>query len=80
MEDVLGYSAMATGIVAAVMISANFSRRMTGYAFVLFTFSSVIWIAVGYLQGEPPILIQNAILTFVNLFGVYRWLILKKPG
>jgi len=80
MEDVLGYTAMAAGVVAAVIISADLSRRATGYAFVLFAFSSVIWVAVGYLQGEPPILIQNVILTLVNVFGVYRWLILKKPG
>jgi len=79
MEHVPGYFAMATGIVAAVIISANLSRRLTGYAFVLFTFSSLVWIAVGFLEDQPPLLIQNIILTLVNIFGVYRWLILKRP-
>ncbi|KCZ88864.1 hypothetical protein [Hyphomonas johnsonii] len=79
MSDVLGYVAMATGIVAAVLVSANLSRRITGYAFVVFTLSSLVWVAVGFLKGQPPLLIQNIVLTGVNLFGIYRWLIVKAP-
>ena len=73
--DALGYLAMATGIVAALTISADLGRRITGSAFLIFTISSVSWILVGVLDEEPPLLIQNIVLTGVNLFGVYRWLI-----
>lgn len=78
-SSVLGYIAMATGIIAAVTVSGNFGRRITGYAFVVFTVSSVGWVAVGLLDEEPPLIIQNVVLTLVNLFGIYRWLIRKKP-
>lgn len=78
-SSVLGYIAMATGIVAAVTVSGNFGRKITGYAFIVFTVSSVSWVAVGALDQEPPLIIQNVVLTLVNLFGIYRWLIRKKP-
>ena len=77
MSDILGYAAMATGIVAAVLVSANLSRKITGYAFIVFTVSSVAWVAVGLLKDEPPLIMQNIALTGVNLFGIYRWLIVK---
>lgn len=80
MSDTLGYIAMATGIVAAILVSANLGRRITGWAFVVFTISSVLWVAVGGLDSEPPLIIQNAVLTIVNVFGVYRWLFKKAPA
>lgn len=80
MSDTLGYIAMATGIVAAILVSANIGRRITGWAFVVFTVSSILWVAVGGLDGEPPLMIQNVVLTAVNIFGIYRWLIKKAPA
>ncbi len=80
MSDILGYLAMATGIVAAILVSANIGRRITGWAFVVFTVSSILWVAVGGLEGEPPLVIQNVVLTGVNVFGIYRWLIRKAPA
>jgi len=77
--DSLGYLAMVTGIIAAVLVSANLSRKITGYAFIIFSVSSVVWVIVGLLKGEPPLVIQNIALTGVNLFGIYRWLIVKAP-
>ena len=79
MGDSLGYLAMVTGIIAAVLVSANLSRKITGYAFIIFSVSSVVWVIVGLLKGEPPLVIQNIALTGVNLFGIYRWLIVKAP-
>ena len=78
MADILGYFAMLTGAFAAVTISADISRRATGWAFVVFTLSSVSWIVNGALKGEPPLVIQNVIMTAINVFGVWRWLIVKK--
>ena len=77
MSDSLGYTAMASGIVAAVLVSANLCRKITGYPFIVFTVSSVAWVAVGLLKGEPPLIMQNIALTGINLFGIYRWLIVK---
>lgn len=80
LSDWLGYLAMATGIVAAVTISADLGRRITGSAFIVFTVSSISWVLVGLLDDEPPLLIQNIVLTGVNLFGIYRWLIRSRNG
>lgn len=78
MSDFLGWFAMATGTVAAIMISIDAGRKVTGWGFVVFTFSSVSWIAVGVYESEPPLSLQNVVLTGINLLGIYRWLIRKK--
>lgn len=79
MKEALGYMAMLSGTVAAVMVSANVGRRITGYGFVVFCFSSVTWIAYGLQDTETPLILQNAALTLINVIGIYRWLILKRP-
>ena len=78
MKEALGYVAMSSGIVAAIMVSANIGRRITGYGFVIFTLSSVTWIVYALQDSEMPLILQNAVLTAVNLAGIYRWLILRK--
>lgn len=81
MKEALGYIAMATGTIAAIMVSANLRRRITGYGFVIFTVSSIVWIVYGLQETEWPLIIQNAVLTLINIAGIYRWLIVrKKPG
>ncbi|MEQ8558913.1 MAG: hypothetical protein RIB03_11400 [Henriciella sp.] len=79
-SEILGYVAMVSGIIAAITISGDFGRRITGWAFVIFTVSSIAWVAVGLLDEEPPLVIQNAVLTVVNVVGIYRWLIRTKPA
>ena len=78
MSETLGYIAMLTGVAAAIMVSANLDRRVTGYGFVIFTFSSVVWIIYGFQDTEWPLIIQNGVLTLINIAGIYRWLIVKK--
>jgi len=79
MKEMLGYLAMVSGTIAAVMVSANIGRRVTGYGFVVFSVSSVIWVLYGLQDTETPLIIQNAVLTLINIIGIYRWLILKRP-
>ncbi|MEN0652189.1 MULTISPECIES: hypothetical protein [Hyphobacterium] len=78
MIDLLGWYAMASGIAAAIMISIDAGRRITGWGFVVFTTSSLSWIIVGVGEGEPPLSLQNVVLTGINLLGIYRWLIRRK--
>jgi type IV secretory pathway TrbD component len=78
--DILGYVAMSSGIVAAIMVSVNVGRRVTGYGFAVFLLSSLIWIAYAFLGDDQPLIIQNGVLAVINVLGVYRWLILKAPG
>ena len=77
MKDILGYIAMAAGTLAAIMVSVNAGRRMTGYGFVIFTLSSITWIVYALQDGETPLILQNAVLTAINLGGIYRWLIAR---
>lgn len=79
MKEALGYVAMISGTIAAVMVSSNVGRRITGYGFMVFTVSSVIWVIYGLQDTEMPLIIQNAVLTLINILGIYRWLILKRP-
>lgn len=75
MLEVIRWAAAGGAMVAALVVAARFTPKITGYGFVLFTVSSVLWIVAGYLDGLNSLIAQNAILTGVNLFGVYRWLI-----
>lgn len=78
MKEILGYVAMLSGTIAAVMVSSNLGRKVTGYGFIIFSFSSVTWIVYASQDGEAPLILQNAVLTIINLVGIYRWLIIKR--
>ena len=55
-------------------------RRPTGWAFVIFVTSSLALIAWGFINDEGEgIGTQNVVLFGINLIGVYRYLIRKKP-
>jgi hypothetical protein len=71
-------AAAATCIVAALMVAANAGTRITGYGFVVFSVSSVLWVGYGVLQHERGLLVQNAVLLAVNLVGIWRWLGLRR--
>lgn len=78
MDGLFGWYASVTGMLAAIAIASNLGRRVTGWAFVLFSTSSIAWIIAGMSDGEQALLWQNVVLFLTNLFGVYRWLIRKE--
>jgi len=65
-------------IVAAAMIAADFGRRWTGWAFVLFVAVSVAWIASGLMNSTMPLVVQNGLLLAVNAWGVWQYLLSPK--
>jgi hypothetical protein len=73
------YGAIAAAI-AALAVALDLGRRPTGWAFVLFATSSVAFILYGFLDPRPEEAIAslNVVLLFINLFGIYRYLIRKK--
>ena len=76
----LQYYGAAAGAVAALIVSLDLGRRPTGWAFVIFVTSSIALVGWGFLNDEGKgIGAQNAILLVINLIGVYRYLIRKKP-
>ena len=84
MEDTLTtalkWFASGSGMIAAGMISLDLGRKVTGWGFVLFLASSVAWIAGSVLTNDFALGTQNVVLFGINVFGVYRYLIRKKPN
>ena len=73
------YGAIA-GAIAALIISLDLGRRATGWAFVIFVTASIALITWGFVSGEAEgIGTQNILLFCINVVGVYRYLIRKKP-
>lgn len=83
MEDtlttVLKWAASGSGMIAAAMVSLDAGRRITGWGFAIFVASSICWIAGSVLTKDIALGTQNIVLFGINLFGVYRYLVRKKP-
>lgn len=76
----LQYYGAAAGAVAALIVSLDLGRRPTGWAFVIFVTSSIALIGWGFMNDEGEgIGAQNVVLLAINLIGVYRYLIRRKP-
>ena len=75
---ILKWAASISGMVAALMVSFDLGRRVTGWGFVIFVGSSLCWIAGAALTRDFALGTQNVVLFGINLFGVYRYLIRKK--
>ena len=77
---ILQWYGAAAGAIAALIVSLDLGRKATGYGFVIFVTSSIALILWGFLSSEGDgIGAQNVILFVINLVGVYRYLIRKKP-
>ncbi|MEO6248663.1 MAG: PRC-barrel domain containing protein [Sphingomicrobium sp.] len=74
MEEFATWAAPITTTIAALMTASNLGSRITGWGFVVFTVGSIGWITLGLTTHQPNIVWQNAILTLLNLFGIWRWL------
>ena len=78
--DALQWYGAIAGAVAAFIVSLDLGRRATGWAFVIFVTASIALILWGFFSGEAEgIGTQNVILFAINLIGVYRYLIRKRP-
>ena len=74
MENSLSWIATLATITAATITASNLGARITGYGFVVFTVGSIAWFGLGLATGQPALVWTNAVLTFLNLFGIWRWL------
>ena len=77
--EVLEWYAAGAAVVAAAVVALDLGRRPTGWAMVLFVTSSLAFIAYGLMDEEGALTVQNFILLGINLVGVYRYLIRKRP-
>lgn len=75
----LQYYGAAAGAIAALIVSLDLGRKVTGVGFAIFVTSSITLIAWGFLDREAKgIGTQNVVLLAINLIGVYRYLIRRK--
>jgi hypothetical protein len=78
--DIFQWYGAIAGSIAALIVSLDLGRRPTGWAFVIFVTGSIAFIAWGFFAEEAKgVGTQNIILLGINLLGVYRYLIRKKP-
>jgi hypothetical protein len=74
----LQYYGAGAAALAALVVSLNLGRRITGWAFVLFVTSSLALIGWGFLDKDSEgIGWQNVALLAINVVGVWRYLISK---
>jgi hypothetical protein len=73
-ETIAGYVAPAATMIAAIMTAANLGARVTGWGFVVFSIGAVAWIIDALASGQGNLLLSNAFLLIVDLFGIWRWL------
>lgn len=72
----LQYYGAGAATLAALIVSLNLGRRITGWAFVLFVTSSLALTAWGFLDKDSEgIGWQNVALLAINGVGVWRYLI-----
>ena len=74
MADSISWVATVATIFAASMTAANLGARITGYGFAVFLVGSLSWLATGLMTGQPALVWTNVVLTFLNIFGIWRWL------
>ncbi len=74
MTDWLSWIATAATIGGALLTASNLGARITGTGFIVFLFGSLSWIGVSLATGQQALLWTNIVLTFLNLFGIWRWL------
>ena len=74
MAETISWVATIATIIAASMTAANLGSRVTGYGFCVFLVGSLCWLATGVLTGQPALTWTNVVLSFLNLFGIWRWL------
>lgn len=72
--------ASISGIIAALMVSLDSGRRVTGWGFVIFTGSALCWVAGAVLSKDAALGTQNVVLFAIDVFGIYRYLIRKKAA
>lgn len=75
MDGLLEWFAALGTIAAATLVALDMGRRITGWGFVLFVLVSVSWIISGIANDTASIVMQNAALVLINIWGVWRYLL-----
>jgi drug/metabolite transporter (DMT)-like permease len=61
------------GIAGAILVALNL--EVSGYGFLLFLASSLLWCAAGIAQRDDSLILLQATFVVINIIGIYRWLV-----
>ncbi|MDQ4086702.1 MAG: hypothetical protein M3177_01605 [Pseudomonadota bacterium] len=78
LADFLEWYATISGIVAALMVAADVNRKVTGWGFILFCTMNVAWIGFALMDNTGGLVTQNVVLFFVNVLGIWQYLLSPK--
>jgi uncharacterized membrane protein YphA (DoxX/SURF4 family) len=78
MNGTLEWIAAIGTIVAAALVASDLGRRITGFGFILFAAVAIAWMVSGFRNDTMPLVIQNAILLAINVWGVWQYLLNPK--
>ena len=62
-----------TTVLAAALVAANLNARVTVIGFVIFIVACIASMSDGWVESKASLVIQNVILLFINVIGVWRW-------
>jgi len=74
MYDLLNWVATIATISGVLLTASNLGARMTGTGFIVLLLGSLCWLAVALTSDQQALLWTNAVLTLLNIFGIWRWL------
>src|SRR4051812_50115807 len=75
--ELLRWTASVITMGAGLVLAARVRARLIGWAFVVLTAGSLIWIGVAYLNGEYALFAPKIFFFLIKMFGFYPRLILK---
>ena len=67
-----GVAALVT-VVAAILVASNAGPKIMVAGFFIFVVASICWMVDGWIESKASLVLQNAVLLIVNLFGIWRW-------
>jgi hypothetical protein len=74
MYEILNWAATAATIGGVLLTASNLGARVTGTGFIILLIGSIAWLGVAMESGQQALLWTNAVLSLLNLFGIWRWL------
>lgn len=71
--DILEWTATILSIAGATLLA--FKNRYSGWGFVLFLISNVLWISFAILINKNGFFTTQVAFTCTSLIGIYNWII-----
>ncbi|KIT17531.1 hypothetical protein [Jannaschia aquimarina] len=71
--EVTRWGAAICVIAASLMVAWGQPARLVMWGFVVFTVASALWIGAAAIEAKWALVVQNAVLFGVNVWGWVRW-------